>query len=46
LVKRSNDCGESFAFTTYLYGHQLDEYEIPVLEEIYPNEAIMKFWGK
>ena len=30
-------CGKSFPLTTYLYGHQLDEYTIQFLEELYPN---------
>lgn len=33
------DCGKSFAFKTYLYGHQIDEYDIDLLQDIYPNEG-------
>ncbi len=39
--------GQSFTFKTYLYGHQIDEYSIQLLEEIYPNEGSdYKIWGK
>lgn len=41
------ECGKSFDFKTYLYGHQIDEYDIDLLEEIYPNEGSdYKIWGK
>lgn len=33
------DCGKSFTFKTYLYGHQIDEYDIDLLQDIYPNEG-------
>ena len=40
-------CGKSFPLTTYLYGHQLDEYTIQFLEELYPNPiADYKIWGQ
>lgn len=41
------ECGKSFAFQTYLYGHQLDEYEIKLMGEIYPNEGSdYEIWGR
>lgn len=33
------DCGKTFTFKTYLYGHQIDEYNIDLLQDIYPNEG-------
>lgn len=40
-------CGKSFPLTTYLYGHQLDEYTIQFLEELYPNPiADYEIWGQ
>ena len=32
------ECGKSFDFRTHIYGHQIDEYEIEFLKEIYPLE--------
>ena len=41
------ECGKSFTFKTYLYGHQIDEYSIELLEELYPNEGSdFEIWGK
>lgn len=41
------ECGKSFSFKTYLYGHQIDEYDIKLLEQIYPNEGSdYEIWGK
>ncbi|WP_300599125.1 hypothetical protein [Niabella sp.] len=41
------ECGKFFTFKTYLYGHQIDEYNIELLEEIYPNEGSdYEIWGK
>ena len=38
---------KSFDFNTYLYGFQIDDYEINFLNEIYPNEGLDYFiWGK
>lgn len=40
-------CGKKFDFNTYLYGHQIDDYNIPLLTELYPNEGIdFIIWGK
>ncbi|MBU4537171.1 MAG: hypothetical protein L6264_00020 [Weeksellaceae bacterium] len=33
------ECGKRFTFTTYLYGHQIDDYDIEKMKEIYPNEG-------
>lgn len=41
------DCGKIFDFPTHLYGHQIDEYEIDLMNEIYPLEGTDYFiWGK
>ena len=41
------DCGKNFDFTTYMYGHQIDDYEIKIMEEIYPLEGSdYEIWGK
>lgn len=41
------DCGKKFDFTTHLYGHQLDDYLIDSLNEIYTNEETdYIIWGK
>lgn len=41
------DCGKSFIFKTYLYGHQIDDYKVNLLEELYPNEGSdYQVWGK
>lgn len=40
-------CGRSFDFKTYLYGHQLDDYPISTMNDIYPNEGSdYEIWGK
>lgn len=41
------ECGKSFTFKTYVYGHQIDEYDITLLQESYPNEGSdYEIWGK
>lgn len=36
-----------FDFKTYIYGHQIDVYEIAYLKEIYPLENTdYEIWGK
>lgn len=41
------DCGKTFDFKTHIYGHQLDDYTIEYLKEIYPNEnSDYQIWGK
>ena len=45
--QKVTDCGKQFDFTTHLYGHQIDAYEIDELKEIYPNEGSdFVIWGK
>lgn len=40
-------CGKSFDFQTHLYGEQIDDYEISILSEIYPNQGIdYHIWGE
>jgi hypothetical protein len=40
-------CGKMFDFTTYLYGYQIDDYDINLLKDIYPNEGSdYSVWGK
>lgn len=40
-------CGKIFDFTTYLYGYPIDDYDINLLLEIYPNEGSdYSIWGK
>ncbi|MDP1813704.1 MAG: hypothetical protein Q8K92_04585 [Leadbetterella sp.] len=40
-------CGKMFDFPTYLYGYQIDDYDINLLKDIYPNEGSdYSFWGK
>lgn len=34
------ECHKSFPFTTYIYGHQIDDYSIDILKENYQNEGI------
>ena len=34
------ECGKFFDFKTYIYGHQIDVYEIEFLQEIYPLEKL------
>lgn len=39
-------CGKKFDFDTHLYGHQIDEYEIELMNEIYPLENTdYVIWG-
>ncbi|MEW4922669.1 hypothetical protein [Algibacter sp. 2305UL17-15] len=41
------ECGKSFEFKTHIYGHQIDDYEIDFLQEIYPLENTdYEIWGK
>jgi hypothetical protein len=41
------DCGKTFDFKTHIYGHQIDDYTIAYLKEIYPNEnSDYQIWGK
>lgn len=41
------DCGKGFDFKTHIYGHQIDDYTIDYLKEIYPNEnSDYEIWGK
>lgn len=41
------DCGKYFDFKTHIYGHQIDDYEVSTLEEIYPLENTdYEIWGK
>lgn len=41
------NCGKRFDFKTYIYGHQIDEYEVSFLKEIYPLENTnYEIWGK
>jgi hypothetical protein len=41
------ECGKMFDFQTFLYGHQLDDYSIESIYEIYPNEGSdYELWGK
>ena len=41
------ECGKQFNFVTHLYGHQLSDYDIKTMKEIYPNEGTdYMIWGK
>lgn len=41
------DCDKFFDFPTHLYGHQIDDYTVESLKEIYPNEGTdYLLWGK
>ncbi|GIZ15548.1 hypothetical protein [Capnocytophaga catalasegens] len=41
------ECGKSFDFPTFLYGHLIDEYNIQKMQEIYPNQGTdYVVWGK
>jgi hypothetical protein len=41
------ECGKCFDFVTHLYDHQIDDYELASLKEIYPNEGSdYIIWGK
>ncbi|MGB0867982.1 MAG: hypothetical protein ACPGSD_00170 [Flavobacteriales bacterium] len=40
-------CGKTFDFTTHIYGHEVDSYEIESLNELYPLENIdYELWGE
>lgn len=40
-------CGKYFDFKTHIYGHQIDDYEISDLEELYQIEnADYEIWGQ
>ncbi|TDX84540.1 hypothetical protein [Epilithonimonas xixisoli] len=41
------NCNKFFDFPTHLYGHQIDDYTIESLQELYPNEGTdYSLWGK
>lgn len=41
------DCGKRFVFRTHLYGHQLDDYQVDIINETYLNEGTdYEIWGK
>lgn len=41
------ECGKKFNFKSFIYGHQIDSYEIDFLKEIYPIENTdYEIWGK
>lgn len=41
------NCGKFFDFKTHIYGHQIDDYQINQLKEIYPTKNTDYFiWGK
>ena len=41
------ECGKRFDLRTHMYGHQIDDYSIKLLNEIYPNEGSdYEVWGK
>ncbi|MDR2206993.1 MAG: hypothetical protein LBE36_12660 [Flavobacteriaceae bacterium] len=45
--KTVTECGKTFDFTTFLYGHQIDVYETKLMKEIYRNEGSdYTVWGK
>jgi hypothetical protein len=45
--KEVTDCGKYFDFKTHIYGHQIDDYTIDFLKEIYPLENTdYVIWGK
>ena len=51
FVLRANtpitECNKTFTFQTHIYGHQLDEYSIQSMLEIYPIEdSDYSIWGK
>lgn len=40
------DCGKRFRVPTFIYGHQIDTYEISKLQSIYPVENVnYTVWG-
>lgn len=40
-------CGKRFKNPTFIYGYQLDDYQLDYIYEIYPNEGIDYYlWGK
>lgn len=41
------DCGKCFDFKTHIYGHQIEDYDVMFLEEVYPLENTdYEIWGK
>lgn len=41
------ECGKTFEFKTHIYGHQIDDYQVEFLKEIYPLENTdYIIWGK
>jgi hypothetical protein len=46
-LQPATECGKYFDFATHVYGHQLDDYSIARLSEIYPNEGTDYIvWGQ
>ena len=47
INQQVTDCGKNFDFTTHLYGHQIDDYIISEMKELYPYEGSdYVIWGK
>lgn len=47
IKQQVTNCGKHFDFTTYLYGHQIDDYQISEMKELYPNEGSdYIIWGE
>ncbi len=41
------ECGKKFDFKTHLYGYQIEDYDIELMKETYPNEGTdYIIWGK
>lgn len=41
------NCNKKFDFPTHIYGHQIDDYGIKLLEETYPLEGThYEIWGR
>ena len=41
------ECGKKFDFTTHIYGHQIDDYDIDTLSQLYQIEGSdYIIWGK
>jgi hypothetical protein len=41
------ECGRQFDFQTYIYGHQIDDYQVDLMKDIYKNEGVDYIvWGK
>lgn len=40
-------CDKKFDFPTFIYGHQVDDYQLSYLYDVYPNEGVdYQLWGK